>query len=362
MAEGAARVLEVMGPSAGGVARHVAEITTGLDGAQGFEIDIAGPGDLPVPLPKRPFRVAIPGGARGHLGAIWNLRRLASGYDLVHAHGTKAGADSALATLGLRVPLVVTIHNLVRADFVGRLRVLFHACGERVAMRSATCVIAPSDEIAHRLRAYRKNVRIEVVHLWPGDVRRKRRRKEVRAGLSLSGDQRLLVTVSRLAPQKDLPTMLRALRLLPANVVLGIVGDGAERPSLERMARAFGVGDRAMFLGFKDDAVDYVSAADVFCLSSLWEARALAAQEAILLGVPVVATNVGGMPELLEDGVSGRLVPSRDPGALAAALSEVLSSPEAARGLARVAAERLGERSSREGMLARIAGLYGSMT
>jgi glycosyltransferase involved in cell wall biosynthesis len=112
-------------------------------------------------------------------------------------------------------------------------------------------------------------------------------------------------------------------------------------------------------LGHRVAPQDEISAGDVFCLTSVWEACSLAAQEAILLGVPVVSTNVGGMPELIEDGVSGRLVPPGDPRAFASAVQEVVALPqEQRRRLVTNARTHLREQFSRAAMLERIAGAY----
>jgi glycosyltransferase involved in cell wall biosynthesis len=114
------------------------------------------------------------------------------------------------------------------------------------------------------------------------------------------------------------------------------------------------------FLGFRPDVADHIAAADAFSLSSLWEGVPLAAQEAILLGTPVVGTDVGGMRELISNKVSGRLVPPGDPVALAAALDEVLSSPERAAAYARAARDGLHERFSTDAMLERLREAYAS--
>ncbi|HYY44305.1 MAG TPA: glycosyltransferase, partial [Actinomycetota bacterium] len=174
----------------------------------------------------------------------------------------------------------------------------------------------------------------------------------------LDPSARIVVTVARLVPQKALDVLLAAVALLPDDVHLAIVGDGRLRGELETHARASGIAPRAHFLGYKPDAADYVAAADVFCLSSVWEAVPLAAQEAVLLGVPVVATDVGGLRELVEDGTSGRLTAPKDPQALASALKEVLFDPRIARTYAHRALEDYVARFSRARMLQDLAAIY----
>jgi glycosyltransferase involved in cell wall biosynthesis len=123
---------------------------------------------------------------------------------------------------------------------------------------------------------------------------------------------------------------------------------------LERL----GLKDRVRLTGFRSDVADIIAGSDIFCLSSVWEGVPLAAQEAIQLGVPVVATAVGGLPELIEEGISGRLVPSEDANALARALAETLDDRAAAAARAEVARVRMAEGFSPERMLDRLAELY----
>ena len=118
--------------------------------------------------------------------------------------------------------------------------------------------------------------------------------------------------MTRLAPQKDIPTLLSAVASCNSRPHLVVVGAGPDAAELERLAATLRIEDRVHWLGWQKEVADFVAAADVFCMSSVWEARALAAQEAIQLGTPVISTDVGGMEELIQDGVSGRLVPSGD--------------------------------------------------
>jgi glycosyltransferase involved in cell wall biosynthesis len=352
---GARRVLEVLGRSAGGIAAHVARVTEGLDGRDGLVVDIAGPPALPVAMPKAVLPLVIPDGLRGHLRAVRSLRSMlrAGGYEVVHAHGLRAGIDSGIAARGLDVLRCVSVHNLVLPDVTGRARSVFYRWAEPLAVRLNHKVFAPSEEIAHHLRATIPSAaqKLEVVPLGVGEeVATVRSRDEVRSELALATNSRLIVTASRLHPQKALHVLLEALAGLPG-VYLAVLGEGPLEADLREQATTLGVSERVAWLGFRDDVGDYLAAADVFCLSSRWEAVALAAKEAVLVDTPVVATDVGGMRELFEDGVSGRLVPKDDPAALAAALRDVLEHPDQARSYARNARAALTERFSTTRML-----------
>jgi glycosyltransferase involved in cell wall biosynthesis len=358
------RVLQVLGRSTGGIARHVAAIVAGLDGRDGLTFDVAGPPDLPVSIGAALLPVVVPDGAvRGHPGAIEDLARiLRSGdYHAVHAHGLRAALDSGIAGLGAAPVRIATIHNLLLPEIAGPLRARVFGPAEGLVSRLHSHVLAPSRDIAERLRRRAPNRagRIEVLHLGVGAVTPPRRSAEdVRRELGVEGDQRLLATVARLAPQKSLDVLLDALSYLRDDVVAAVVGTGPSHDELVRQAHGLGVARRVRWLGYRDDATEIVAAADVFVLTSLWEACSLAAQEAIAVGVPVVSTNVGGMPELVTDRVSGRLVPVGDSDAIARAVADVLGSPEQGRAYAEAAAANLDRNFSTDVMLGRLRDLY----
>lgn len=364
------RILEVLGRSAGGIARHVARVVEGLDGRDGLRIEVAGPADLPVPMAVPVLEVVIPDGpVRGHPGAIRRLRAIVrrGGYDLVHAHGLRAGIDAALAVRGrpgsgdAGPPVIVSVHNLIRPDIVGGGRALVYRRAEELAVRLSDRTLAPSVEIAEHLRATVPGAagKIEVLHLGVGAPPEKLRpASEVRQGLGVTDGGRLVVATARLSRQKALDVMVEAVAKLPDEVVLAIIGDGPLEGELRDLAARLGVAGRVVFLGWQDEVAGYVAAADVFCLSSTWEAVALAVQEAVSLGTPVVTTDVGGMSELITDRISGRLVPPGDPAALASALADVLDSPEEAASYASAARARLERDFSTEGMLDRLRRAY----
>jgi len=356
------RVLQVLGRSAGGIARHVAQVTAALDGSDGLIIDIAGPPDLPLEMPKAVIPLTIPDGPiGGHRRAIRALRHLIGAYDVVHAHGLRAGIDAGIATRRSGTRSLVTVHNLVRTEISGPKAILYRRA-EAAAVLATDHTFAVSNDIARHLRAglKRRVDRIEVLYLGIGEPPPVTRSKsEVRAALGV-GEASLIVTVARLAPQKSLDVLIDALARVDAGTHLAILGEGPLRVDLEQRMRTARLEGRVHFLGFRDDVADHIAAADVFALSSVWEGVPLAAQEAILLDTPVVATDVGGMRELIANKVSGRLVPPGDPAALADALTEVLSSDERRSTYTRSALATLRDRFSTEKMLARLRDAYGA--
>jgi glycosyltransferase involved in cell wall biosynthesis len=159
------------------------------------------------------------------------------------------------------------------------------------------------------------------------------------------------VTVGRLIPLKRVDGLLEALKELP-DLGLVVVGDGPERPRLERRARELGVSDRVYFAGqrSKKEALGLMAACDLFVLNSVHEGLPHVVLEAMALGLPVVATAAGGTPEVVRDGETGVLVPSRY-GTLGASLSALARDPALRRRLGRAARQWIGERLSAENMI-----------
>jgi L-malate glycosyltransferase len=179
----------------------------------------------------------------------------------------------------------------------------------------------------------------------------------VRAELQVPASHLLLVTVTRLVPQKALHVLLDSLARLPEHFEMAVVGEGRLADQLKGQAERLQISDRVRWLGWRKDIGDLIAAADVFALSSVWEAVALAAQESVQLGTPVVSTDVGGMSELITDGWSGRLVPAGDAEALASALAEVAGTPLGAEFAAR-ASRTYEENFSRQRTLERLRVAY----
>jgi sugar transferase (PEP-CTERM/EpsH1 system associated) len=164
---------------------------------------------------------------------------------------------------------------------------------------------------------------VDTVRYAPGD------RREARAALGIRTDQLVVGTVGRLDPVKDQAGLLHAFaRLRATDAVLVVVGDGPCREDLHRQAAALELGDRVRFLGARHDVPQVLRALDLFVLSSVGEGISNTILEAMATGLPVVATRVGGNPELVVDGTTGRLVPRQEPEALAAAIAGYLENPE----------------------------------
>lgn len=357
-------VLQLLGPSTGGIRRHVAELARRLP-AHGWSSPVAGPDGVLGPHGDLAYVVPVPGGPTPALLAARRALRTAvadAGADVVHAHGLKAGWLASLA--GLDVPVVVTVHNLVLDEAAGRSGPALRALEARLPGRSAA-TIAVSTAIADRFVGVRGAERVRVVRpVGPPPVP-SRSAAEVRADLGVAPDAPLVVAVARLHPQKDLPTLLRAAvtlreRMPDARVV--VVGEGPDRAALTALAGDLGVTGAVLLAGPSPDAADELAAADVVAMCSLWESGPLVVAEALALGRPVVATPVGFVGELIDDGVSGRIVPVGDPSALAAALGDMLADPAGAARMAEAGRRAVGEALGPDRLVGDVVKVYETVT
>jgi glycosyltransferase involved in cell wall biosynthesis len=160
--------------------------------------------------------------------------------------------------------------------------------------------------------------------------------------------------VAALTDHKDQATLVEAMRLLRAQLPearLVIAGEGELRPALETLVRRQGLDDRVVFAGFRRDLDCLLPAFSVFCLSSQLEGLGTSLLDAMSFGLPIVATSAGGIPEAVEDGVTGRIVPPREPAALARALAEVLGDRGRRRALGEAGRRRFLERFTADRMV-----------
>jgi glycosyltransferase involved in cell wall biosynthesis len=250
--------------------------------------------------------------------------------DVVHAHGMRAGAFAALAlafTAGPSPALAVTVHNAAPSS---RWSAAVYRILELIVARRATAVLCASADLSARMRQLgARDTSQAVVAAPPAVAPSGAAVAAARADIG-AGPRPVLLTVGRLAAQKGLGVLLDAAASwqdrAPAPV-LAIAGAGPLGGQLSDQARRQGLA--VVFLGHRDDVPALLAAADVVVVPSLWEARALIVQEALRAGKPIVATRVGGIPDLT--GPDGALlVPPGDPGPLAAAVRSVLDDQDLA--------------------------------
>jgi glycosyltransferase involved in cell wall biosynthesis len=265
-------------------------------------------------------------------------------FDVVHFHLPYAAALGQLVVASLpgsvRPGVVYTEHNLWDRTPLP-IRTLL-----RASMGRGELLVTVSQASQDALPVTLRNRATMVVHgvdLSRSDglmAERDRLRAEVRAELAVAPGELLFMTVANLRPQKGYRVLLSAARMMADRglpIKLAAVGGGPLRGTLEASHADLALGDRFQFLGPRADVLELLAGSDAFVLASLYEGLPVALMEASSVGLPIVATSVGGVPQMLEDDVDALLVPPGDPGILAEAMTRLAEDP----GLR----ERLGERA-----------------
>lgn len=352
----------LLASSTGGVGQHVRSVARGLvDGGASVlvcgpaatqeQFDFAGVGArfTPVEIPANP----TPADVR----AVAALRRAlaAEPVDVVHAHGLRAGLVAALARPA--APLVVTWHNAVLA---GGLRGRLSTLAERLVARRARVALGASGDLVARITALgAADARLAPVAA-PALPAPRRRRSAIRAEFGVAAGQPLVLSVGRLHPQKRYDVLVDAAarwrdRTPPPVVV--IAGSGPAYLSLA--ARISAARAPVTLLGHRTDVADLLGGADLAVVTSDWEARQLFAQEALRAGVPLVATAVGGLPELVGD--AAVLVPPGDVDAVDRAVRDLLDDGDRRADLARRGAQRAAGWPTEADTVAALTALYADL-
>lgn len=282
------------------------------------------------------------------------------GARVVHTHGYRADVLAGAAARRARTPNVTTVHGFTGGG--GRNR-LYEWLQTR-SFHRMDAVVAVSAPLVDRLAdAGVPRDRIHcITNAW-APAAESLLRDEARRRLDLPPDRFVLGWVGRISGEKGADVLVRALaELRDTDVIASIVGDGRERPETEALAGQLGVGDRIRWHGTIPDAGRLFAAFDAFVLSSRTEGTPIALFEAMSAGVPVVATAVGGVPDVVSGGAGALLVPSEDPRALADAIRSVRTDPASARIRVEAASRRLSESYGVEPWLDRYDALYAEVS
>jgi glycosyltransferase involved in cell wall biosynthesis len=248
---------------------------------------------------------------------------------IVHTFLLTASLYGRLAAILARVPVVIGTEMNV---YEHKRRA--HALAERLLLAGTDRVIASAgavrDFYVHQVGADPAKVDVVYNAVDFAQGRPTVSRLETRASLGLPADAPVAGIVARLTRQKGHRDLFEALASSPklADVQLLVIGGGEEREALEQEAISRGLSKRVHFLGVRRDVGNLLAAMDVFVLPSLWEGLPLAMVEAMGAGIPVVASRVAGIPEVVDDSRTGLLVPPSDPSALGAALTRLIEDPQ----------------------------------
>ncbi|HVF14265.1 MAG TPA: glycosyltransferase family 4 protein, partial [Acidimicrobiales bacterium] len=256
--------------------------------------------------------------------------------DVVHTHSSKAGLAGRLAARLAGVPVIVhTVHGWSFHDGMSRAGRRTMVTAERIAARWTTTlvVVAERDAEIGRAAGVGRPEQYALVRSGIDTVAFRSAaatRAAARQSLGIPEGVPVVGTVTRLCRQKDPATLLHAARSVVdarPDARLVVVGDGPLRAEVETLLDDLSLRPHVTMLGPRDDVAALLAGFDAFVLSSRWEGLPRVVVEAMAVGVPVVSTNVGGVGEAIEDGVSGLLGPIGDPDALAAAILRILDEP-----------------------------------
>jgi glycosyltransferase involved in cell wall biosynthesis len=297
-------------------------------------------------------------------GTIGTLARLVSHIrpDVIQTHAVKSHFLARMAGLPQRAPWIAFHHGYTWPAWRTRL----YNELDRWSLRTAVKVLTVSGPFQRELKAKGvRSERIEVIHNairpdWGSEASRPDHAAAFRAALNITPAQKVMLIVGRLSREKDHITLLEALNLLRPGLfpLLIIVGEGPERIRIEKKIRALGLEQSVLLTGQQKSAEQYYGIADVAILSSLTEGSPNALLEAMAARVPVVATAVGGIPEIVTHGQSALLVKPGDARSMAQSIAQLLENEDLAQSMVKQGHQLITERYSPEQRTHRLIEVY----
>ena len=289
--------------------------------------------------------------------------------DVVHTHKYKDSFIGTLVARSLGIPYVVRIVHGLPEPFMGlrNAKMVAYTAADRLMTDwLVDRVVAVSSDIEKVLIGLYGSNRVSCIHngIDLEAVRVTTSREAFRRKWQIPEDAVVIGTVGRLVPVKGHAILLEATRILQAsigNVALVLVGDGPLRKDLEANAKRLGLEKSVIFAGQQDQSYDFMNMMDVFVLPSLHEGIPMVVLEALALQRPVVATRVGGIPEVISHDICGKLVESGDAGDLAKGLKELIEMPDRARAFAMEGRRQVEQEYSANTMANRTAEMYRSL-
>lgn len=288
--------------------------------------------------------------------------------DIIHAHLQFANITAALARRFLGVPAVATLHTLEHPTGLDRSsrrlwlmnRALDSSVDRVICLSRASATAARQNGLV--------KVQLEIlgngIDLGPYDAPPGQTRAEVRSTLGIAQDAALIITVAVLRPEKGIDRLVSAMQAIcdaHPKAHLLVVGDGPQFAPLKAQIGDLRLGDAVTLAGFRDDVPDLMRAADIFVLPTLGDALPTVVMEAMAAHLPVVVSDVGGLSDMVTQGVEGTLVPPDDVAALARAVTALLQNEPARAQTGRAARERAERDFTLQGQVARLVAIYGQL-
>jgi glycosyltransferase involved in cell wall biosynthesis len=360
------RLLYVARPAVGGMANHIRSLCTLIDPAQ-YRITLASPSlaentlaDLPVSYIPLPIADRIsPLRDVQVLGKLYRLMYHCN-YDLVHVHGLKAALLATLAYRHATIPLVITLHNSLpqphrRLTNMVLLWVLNAATHVVVVSQAQADDILQRRLLAEpRLTVIPNGISQAAFNAPNIDTKR------MRQNLGIPYDSTLVLMVGRMIAAKGIGDLLMAAQALnrQSDYYFVLAGEGPDLEKFRQVTQDTGLANRVCFLGYRDDIPALLQCADIFVLPSHSEGMPMTVLEAMAAGKPIVATRVGGIPELIEHDVSGVLVEPRQPEVLTKALYQLAQDPVRRQQLGQAAQKRVAAQFTETEMVRKLMLVY----
>ncbi|HTE46132.1 MAG TPA: glycosyltransferase family 4 protein [Gemmatimonadaceae bacterium] len=346
---GLERVVEALcvGHAGAGHSVHVVAVVDKADDAGAFLNSLEAHG-------VHSHRLVLPG--RAYRQERQEIRRLCRSLQpsVMHTHGYRADVATSGVARRLGIPTVSTVHGFTGGSWRNRL---YEALQVRAFRRFGAVVAVSNPLYALLLQRGVPQTRLKlIVNAW-SSLSTPMSRSAARAQLGLPEREVCIGWLGRLTREKGADVLIRAMPDLPDNVFVSFIGDGREREALQTLATQLNVSSRIRWHGILSSAGPLLSAFDAFVLSSRTEGTPIALFEAMAAGIPVVATRVGGVPEVVTD-KEAVLVPSEDPTALAGAIRRTLDEPALAAARAESSRSRLETSFAVEPWLAAYENLY----
>lgn len=271
-------------------------------------------------------------------------------YDIVHCHTSKGGFVGRLAARLANVKVIIySPHGDIFGGYFSKIKTCFFVWLERFAARFTDKIITLTKSGIDPYLKARIGKKSQFDYIYNGvDIaaleKRNVSRKQKRQQLAVGDDCPLVVTAGRLVPVKGYKYLIEALPLIvreAPNIQVIFIGDGELREELLNKAKALKLENNALFLGMRNDVPEIISCSDLFVLPSINEGFGIVLLEAMAMRRPIVATNVGGIPEVVLDGETGILVPPKDPVQLSDAILKLLKDTSLARRMGEYGYQRL---------------------
>jgi len=358
-------ILEIIGdPSLAGAPRHLFSIVENLN-LEKFSVHvICPPGPLAGEIRKLRRHIdldLISMNSRFDLSSIRKIRKSIKHIkpDIIHIHGTRAGSLGRIAAIGTNIPVIYTEH-LWTQQFQLRNRILTfaHYFANWFLDMFTTLNIA----VSHAVKDF----------MISSNISRSSKIKVIYNGIKISNFQAkafqsekefLIASVGTLNPHKGMQFLIKAIPKIKTEfpgIRLEIIGDGPYKRVLINETKKLKLKDYVKFTGFVKDVEKYLTRFDLYVQPSLSESFGLAITQAMSVGLPVVATNTGGIPEVVTDGKSGLLVEAADPQALTDAILFLLRNPKKAREMGKVAEKEAKLKFDLDSMIKELEKVYES--